>query len=607
MTGRFSWLGRMRVAACGLGMLFALPGAASASPAWVSTKALTGSGSSFASVAVDPVGDAVAVWVATDYSKYWVEAASRPAGGQWGSPVTISPPGPEQYHCEYCSLPQVAMDASGKAYVAWSWYDPVNGTRKILLKTRAANGVWGAVSSVLGTAPFAENARITANASGALAVVWTEYDAPRTVVKAWFRPTSGLFVPVQTISPLTTDSYHPQVAIDGAGKALAVWGETPDGTPANEVEQYSTRGTEGSCADAQNLSGAGVYESDLAMDAAGDAVVAWSHEDSMGNSGVEIVSRAAGATAWGSAHPLSTTRCCGAYTYEPAVAIATGGLATAVFDHYDGAHLVIQELTRTTAGGTWGAAHSLSLGGVNSNHPKVAIGANGETIAAWARGGSVVQAAARSPGGAWGSTTDAAPEAVESFDPVVAVDPSGDGVLAWRNYDGVLSGIRAAGFDSAGPVFNGLSVPATAVAGVPLTFSVSPLDVWSALGPGPIWSFGDGGTDAGTSVSHVYSAPGAYKVTLTQADAIGNVSSLSRQVTVSPSPCVVPKVVGATLKKAKAAITKAHCKTGKVKRAYSKRVKKGRVLRETPKARTRLANGAKVSLVVSRGRKPHRH
>ena len=62
---------------------------------------------------------------------------------------------------------------------------------------------------------------------------------------------------------------------------------------------------------------------------------------------------------------------------------------------------------------------------------------------------------------------------------------------------------------------------------------------------------------------------------------------------------------GKTLAAAKAAISAAHCSTGKVSRAFSKTVK-GRVLSQSPAAGKKLAEGAKVNLVVSKG-KQKRH
>jgi hypothetical protein len=71
----------------------------------------------------------------------------------------------------------------------------------------------------------------------------------------------------------------------------------------------------------------------------------------------------------------------------------------------------------------------------------------------------------------------------------------------------------------------------------------------------------------------------------------------------SASTCVVPNVRGKTLPTAKRAIARGHCRVGTVRRAYSKRVKKGRVISENPEPRMALPKGGKVNLVVSRGRK----
>ena len=65
--------------------------------------------------------------------------------------------------------------------------------------------------------------------------------------------------------------------------------------------------------------------------------------------------------------------------------------------------------------------------------------------------------------------------------------------------------------------------------------------------------------------------------------------------------CVVPKVVGKTLKKARAKILKAHCRVGKVTKKASSLKKKGKVLSQRPKPGKTLANGSKVNLTVGKG------
>lgn len=69
-----------------------------------------------------------------------------------------------------------------------------------------------------------------------------------------------------------------------------------------------------------------------------------------------------------------------------------------------------------------------------------------------------------------------------------------------------------------------------------------------------------------------------------------------------PARCVVPNVRGKTLRKAKAALRRSHCSLGRVRRVYSRAMRRGRVVTQRPRAGARLARGAKVNLVLSKGR-----
>jgi hypothetical protein len=68
-------------------------------------------------------------------------------------------------------------------------------------------------------------------------------------------------------------------------------------------------------------------------------------------------------------------------------------------------------------------------------------------------------------------------------------------------------------------------------------------------------------------------------------------------------PCVVPALKGRTLAGARRALTAAHCRLAAVKRAYSPRVRPGRVVSQAPTAGAKLRNGGRVSVVISRGRR----
>jgi hypothetical protein len=71
----------------------------------------------------------------------------------------------------------------------------------------------------------------------------------------------------------------------------------------------------------------------------------------------------------------------------------------------------------------------------------------------------------------------------------------------------------------------------------------------------------------------------------------------------APPKCIVPNVKGKPLATAKRKITAANCSTGSVTQSRSKTVPKGDVVSQSPKPATKLANGGKVDLVVSRGKR----
>jgi hypothetical protein len=71
----------------------------------------------------------------------------------------------------------------------------------------------------------------------------------------------------------------------------------------------------------------------------------------------------------------------------------------------------------------------------------------------------------------------------------------------------------------------------------------------------------------------------------------------------SPTPpCLVPTLKRRPVRVAKEAITSHDCSVGKITRATSRSVKLGRVISQRPRAGTRLDRGAKVNLIVSKGR-----
>jgi hypothetical protein len=98
-----------------------------------------------------------------------------------------------------------------------------------------------------------------------------------------------------------------------------------------------------------------------------------------------------------------------------------------------------------------------------------------------------------------------------------------------------------------------------------------------------------------TGWSGACSGTGTCTVTTNDASAVTATFSLKN--------CLVPKLKGKTLKQAKAALSAHYCSLGNVKHAFSSKVKKGRVVSQKPNPGKTLGHGAKVGVVISKGRK----
>ncbi len=117
----------------------------------------------------------------------------------------------------------------------------------------------------------------------------------------------------------------------------------------------------------------------------------------------------------------------------------------------------------------------------------------------------------------------------------------------------------------------------------------------------------------GTSVTHKYARSGRFTVTLTATDAAANSASTTFTVTVASAPpppppkCVVPKLTGKTLSQARTALSRAHCKLGKVhqpKKPKHRKLRKLIVKSSSPGRGAVRANGTKVAVTLVEVPKP---
>jgi PKD domain-containing protein/PASTA domain-containing protein len=574
-----------RILAAGLVLLIlALPQSAAAAPTWLAPRNLSVSGNgSDLNVRVDAAGDAFAVWTRSGT----VQAAQRPAAGAWSAPQDISGT------CIAAQAVELAVSPAGKAVAVWEC--PKGGNTVVQATTGRRGGSWSAPHDLSAPGHDAHVPQVALDRAGNALAVWMRSNGTDVIVQAALQRATGAWLAPEAVSRPGFDVDRPDVALDARGNGVAVW-QSSDGF--NSIVQAATRTAAGSWSTPQPLWSGGYAERpQVGVDSAGEAVAVWSFHSA--NVRVEAAVRRAGG-GWAPAQTLSSP---GADALQPWLAVNPRGDAIAAWRSFDGRTSVIQTTSRQR-GGAWSAVQDISPRSPDLGAPKIALDAAGNAVAVWRGLRSAherIQVVRHPARGAWAAPRLISSGAAEADLPDVALDAAGNGAAIWQSGNGVSWTVQAAGLDAAGPVLR----PRIAGRRIPqsrLTFSVSPFDVWSALRGSSRWSFGDGASANGRRVTHAYRRTGSFTVRVSQADAVGNASTTTRRIVIA-APCVVPAVVGKTLAAAKAAIRRSHCHTGRITRARSGTVPRGRVLSQRPAPGRRLANGAEVNLVLSRGRR----
>jgi PKD repeat protein len=496
--------------------------------AWLAQPDLTASGdnASVPDVAMNAGGDAVVAWQRSSGTDLFAQASLRDAGTNFSSPVPLGPAG-----LSALGTPQAAIDGAGNAIVVWQQPDGFTLNTIVQAAVRPAGGSFGAPVTLSATGSVSVHPQIAMNAAGDAIVAWEHLANQEVVIQAAVRPAGGSFAAPVDVSAAGPQGEPPGVALDSAGTATVVWTQT---SAAGATAQSATRPAGGAFAAPVDLSATGQVSSpQVATNGAGETVAVWERVDT-NTRFVQAAIRPAGG-AFSAPADLSIF---GGDAIAPQVAIDADGNAVAVWARFDGTTRVVQIATRPRDG-TFGLPGALSPAGGEARAPQVAVSPGGDIVVAWQRSdgaNTIVQAVARRAGAGFGATADLSAPGQDAIEPQVGIDADGDAVAAWQRSDGMNTIVQGAGHDAAGPQLRGLSVPATATTGTAATYSVSPLDVWSPVSSTQ-WSFDDGTTAPGAGVSHAFAAAGDHAVTVTATDALGNTTTATRLVAVAaPAP-----------------------------------------------------------------------
>jgi hypothetical protein len=407
-----------------------------------------------------------------------------PADGTVGNPQTLD---------VNASAPVIAVGTTGRAVIAWTQ----NASTVPVARSGVRPGATGdfveiKTISQLGDPNGITGVVATVGDDNSATVAWSRKSAPNTMVEVNDRAPNGSFSNLgQSLSQLGQTSVHPAIVIDATGRATALW----------------QNATSGQVRFAERVAG-GI----------------WSGDDRASQAG-EVAG-------------------------TPAAGVAPNGTVIAAWFVNTAGTSVLEAAVRAPGGGGFTDHRKLSGPSMNVLAPEVAVGRGGDAMIVWTTSmGEAVYAVHRARTGAYSAvlppvTENNPPPDIELafLAPHVGVDDEGNAFAVFtRNsfhkmppLDGTDHyTFEAAGFDFAAPSLT-TSVPGGGIATLPIGMAATATDRLSAASIA--WNFGDGTTATGGAVEHAFGSAGAFTVTVTATDAVGNATTTTAPVLVADPP-----------------------------------------------------------------------
>ena len=217
-------------------------------------------------VAADPSGAFTAVWSREDGTNDIVQAATRPPGGSFGAPVDLSATGQDN------DGSRIAIAPDGTTTVVWRRSD---GTNTIIqAATRPPGGIFGAPVTVSTIGQDAQAPQIDTAPDGTTTAVWFGNNGGNFVIQAATQPPGGAFGAPVDLSAIGQNAFNPQIAVGPDGTATVVWQRS---NGSNNIIQATTRPPGASFGPPVNLSASGrdAERAQIASFLDGAAIAVW--------------------------------------------------------------------------------------------------------------------------------------------------------------------------------------------------------------------------------------------------------------------------------------------------------------------------------------------
>lgn len=346
----------------------------------------------------------------------------------------------------HARFPQVAADSNGNFLAVWQMND---GTYESVYANyySASTGSWGTETLIEnGDAGHAVTPTVAFDNGGNAIVLWTQNDGTNYNIYAnRYTPGTGWGTEELIESGNTGNADSPQVVITNSNEAIAVWAQN-DGTHNSiYANRYTPSGGWATEVLIENGNNGHAASPKVAVDSAGNAIVAWSQD--VGGYDNIYTNRYTPTGGWGTETLVANGNNGGAR--DPQIAIDANGNATLVWREYDGTRDSLYASRYTESTNSWGTEVLLESG--NNGHvrtPRIAIDHNGNAIAVWAQDEisvrtSIYATRYTASSDSWGAETlIESGEDGSASEPLIAINKEGNAIVVWSqddsNYDNRL-------------------------------------------------------------------------------------------------------------------------------------------------------------------------
>ncbi|MCO5315232.1 MAG: hypothetical protein M9938_03595 [Solirubrobacterales bacterium] len=377
-------------------------------------------------IAFGPDGSATAVWL---YQGQGIQAATRPPGGSFGTPQDLVAVG---FNAQ---TPQVGIGADGTTVAVWS---RSNGSNYVIeAATRPPGGSFGPPESLSAAGQTANQPQVAVGPDGTTIVIWGRFNGSNNIIQATVRPPGGNFGTPVDLSAVGASADGPQIAILPDGSATAVWGR---GMNAAARIQASTRPAGGTFGPSTDLSdpGLGAFGPQIGVAADGETTVSWSGH----HGGIWTIRAAIRPPGGSFGSPIDISGTDQGWFADVAVTPDGGtSIDWSGYDPVTN-KAVVRAAVRPPGGSFAPPADLTAPDqDVQANTVRVGAAPDGTSTAIWSRSdgsNDIVQTSTRPPSGSFGPPVDLSAPGQNAESPQIAFAPddTGIGTAIWSRHDG---------------------------------------------------------------------------------------------------------------------------------------------------------------------------